>query len=88
MRRQEYITFLGSTLVCPISVRTQHPGRVYRVAWIGTTSPLYELVGPTPVHPQARAFLQGLREQDTLKERICRSSGGQRKGDNSAVGPE
>ena len=36
-------------------------GKVYRVGLIFTTSPVSEMAGLEPVHPSARAFVQGLR---------------------------
>jgi hypothetical protein len=42
-------------------VHSQQVERVYRVAWVASTSPLCELVGASPHHPYARAFLDGLR---------------------------
>jgi putative ABC transport system substrate-binding protein len=62
MNRRAFITLLSITGTCLLPARAKEAGRVYRVAWVATTSPLSELLGPTPVHPQARAFLQGLRE--------------------------
>ncbi|MGA8050378.1 MAG: ABC transporter substrate-binding protein [Burkholderiales bacterium] len=41
--------------------RAQPAGKVYRVAWFLTTSPLAELQGPEPTHPITRAFVQELR---------------------------
>jgi len=41
--------------------RAQPAGKVYRVAWFLTTSPLAELQGPEPAHPITRAFVQELR---------------------------
>jgi hypothetical protein len=40
---------------------------VYRVAWVASASPLSELVGENPIHPYARAFLEGMREFGYLK---------------------
>src|SRR5215468_3469155 len=36
-------------------------GKVHRIGHIATTSPVSELVGPEPVNPAVRAFVQGLR---------------------------
>jgi ABC-type uncharacterized transport system substrate-binding protein len=62
MKRREFIRLIASAVACPMTALAQEAGRRYRVAWVATTSPLSELVGPIPEHPQARAFLEGLRE--------------------------
>ena len=58
-------TFLGALagglLVAPLAAEAQQAGKVYRVGLIFTTSPVSEMAGPEPVHPLARAFVQGLR---------------------------
>ena len=45
----------------PLSAGAQQPGKVYRVGFILTTTPVSEMAGPEPVHPGTRALLQGLR---------------------------
>ncbi|MFQ5567572.1 MAG: ABC transporter substrate-binding protein [Paracoccaceae bacterium] len=40
----------------------QKPGRVYRVGLIFTTSPVSEMMGSDPTHPNARAFVHALRD--------------------------
>jgi putative ABC transport system substrate-binding protein len=44
-----------------LTAKAQPAGKVYRVGLIFTTSPVSEMAGPEPVHPFARAFVQGLR---------------------------
>jgi len=47
-------------LLAPRFVRAQD-ARVYRVAWVLTTSPIAELAGPDPIHPITRAFVHEMR---------------------------
>ena len=63
MKRREFITFFASmALACPLTVRAQLPGKVYRVGLILTTSPVAEMVGLDPVHSHVRAFVHKLRD--------------------------
>jgi len=48
-------------LAAPLSAGAQQIRKVHRVGLIFTTSPVSEMVGPEPVHPSARAFVDGLR---------------------------
>jgi len=50
-----------SLFIAPLAIEAQHAGKVYRVGLIFSTSPVAEMAGPVPVHPAARAFVQGLR---------------------------
>ena len=62
MDRRAFICGLTlGTLVAPLAAEAQQVGRVYRVGLIFTTSPVSEMAGLEPVHPSARAFVQGLR---------------------------
>ena len=47
--------------LAPLVTQAQQVGKVHRVGLIFTTSPVSEMVGSEPVHPSARAFVQGLR---------------------------
>jgi ABC-type uncharacterized transport system substrate-binding protein len=60
-RRRFLLTSLGGALAAPVAAEAQAVAKVYRVGLIFTTSPVSEMAGPEPVHPSARAFVQGLR---------------------------
>jgi|SRR5882762_4247945 len=47
----------------PLTAEAQQARKVYRVGLILTTSPVSVMMGPDPVHPHAKAFVQGLRER-------------------------
>src|SRR5712692_10801181 len=62
MDRRAFLgTLAGGLLAAPLAGEAQQAGKVYRVGLIFTTSPVSEMAGPEPVHPLARAFVQGLR---------------------------
>jgi putative ABC transport system substrate-binding protein len=62
MNRREVIVGLCSAVVLPpVAALAQQPGKVYRVGIIFLAAPASDLVGPEPVSPSARAFVQGLR---------------------------
>jgi putative ABC transport system substrate-binding protein len=66
MRRREFLSIASAIFALShlflVAPRARETGRLYKVAWIATTSPLSELVGPNPLHPLANAFLRGLHE--------------------------
>jgi len=64
MKRRTFIGMTALTVVAaPLVVEAQPSGKaVYRVGLIFTTSPVAEMSGPQPVHPRARAFVDGLRD--------------------------
>jgi len=60
--RREFIGGLAGGLVAaPLAAAAQGAGKVYRVGLIFTTAPVSEMVGPNPVHPLVRSFLDELR---------------------------
>lgn len=58
--RRQFLLSAGALLAAPLA-RAQPAGKVYRLAWVLTTSPIAELAGPEPAHPITRAFVQELR---------------------------
>ena len=58
-------TFLAGTgavlLAAPLAAEAQQPGKVYRVGLVFTTAPVSEMIGPDPLHPLVRSFLDELR---------------------------
>jgi putative ABC transport system substrate-binding protein len=60
-RRTWLVGALG-LLTVPLAAQGQPAGKVPRVALVISTSPVAEMLGPNPVHPHVRAFLQGLRD--------------------------
>ena len=60
--RRDFIgTLAGGLLAAPRAAGAQQAGKVSRVGLIFTTTPVSEMAGPEPVHPNARAFVQALR---------------------------
>jgi len=55
------ITFALDLLAAPLAADAQQAGKVYRVGLVFTTAPVSEMIGPDPVHPLVRSFLDGLR---------------------------
>ena len=49
-------------LVAASSLKAQSVGKVHRVGFVATTSPLAEISGPDPANPFVRAFVHGLRD--------------------------
>jgi len=58
-------TFMAGTgavvLGAPLMADAQPAGKVYRVGLVFTTAPVSEMVGPNPLHPLVRSFLDELR---------------------------
>jgi len=63
MKQREFIAVVAGTAHANLlPTHAQQAERVYRVGWVASTSPVTELIGPSPTHPYARAFLQSMRE--------------------------
>ena len=62
MDRRMFLAGTGAVLLAaPLAAEAQQAGRVYRVGLIFTTAPVSEMMGPNPVHPLVRSFLDELR---------------------------
>ena len=61
MSRALIVIFGLALLVAPRAADAQPAGKVYRVSYIGSATPVSETAGPEPANPVARAFVQGLR---------------------------
>ena len=60
--RRSFLTTVGlGLLAAPLGAQAQQAGKVYRVGLVFTTAPVSEMMGPQPVHPLVRAFLDELR---------------------------
>ena len=86
--RRSFITGVASGLLAaPRAAGAQQAAKVYRVGLISVAIPLSEMVGPEPVHPITRAFVQGLRAlgyvegQDLILERRSAEGRVERFGD-------
>ncbi len=55
------VTLAITLLAAPLAAEAQAAGKVYLVGLIFSTSQVSAMAGPEPVHPAARAFMQGLR---------------------------
>lgn len=61
MTRRDALRVLLALGAAPHMAEAQPAGKVHRVGFILTTSPLPEMAGSEPVHPLARAFVHGRR---------------------------
>src|SRR5262249_43746796 len=61
MKRRAFIANLtGGLLAGPLAAEAQQAGKVARVAYVATTTPVSEMTGPEPRHPPIRQFLSAL----------------------------
>src|SRR5689334_6902620 len=60
--RRRLLVALASASICGHAAAAQPARKVYRVGLVSSATPLGDTLGPAPVNPSARAFLQGLRE--------------------------
>ena len=61
MKRRTLLQFTSALLAVPRAV-AQPGGKVHRVGFVATTSPLAEISGADPANPFVRAFVHGLRD--------------------------
>jgi putative ABC transport system substrate-binding protein len=61
MDRRSFLARVGALISFVPVVEAQQTGKLYRVGYIVTTSPVSDLVGADPINPQARAFVHALR---------------------------
>jgi putative ABC transport system substrate-binding protein len=59
--RRAFVSGAVSVLATPLAAPAQQAGTIPRIAVVLSTSPVTEMLGPDPVHPHVRAFLQALR---------------------------
>lgn len=65
-QRRRILIAAGALLAAPLA-RAQTGGRLRRIAFVNTTSPLAEIMGPEPPHPPFRAFFQELRARGWIE---------------------
>jgi putative ABC transport system substrate-binding protein len=61
MSRALTVIFGLALLATPRAAGAQQAGKVYRVGYIGSSTPVSETAGSEPANPAARGFVQGLR---------------------------
>jgi putative ABC transport system substrate-binding protein len=61
-RRAFIGTIAGGLLAAPLAAEAQPTGKVPRIALVFANAPLADITGPRPAQPNARAFLEAMRE--------------------------
>jgi putative ABC transport system substrate-binding protein len=61
MKRRDMVSGILAMVLAP-RAGAQPAGRMHRVGFVATISPLAEISGPNPANPFARAFVHGLRD--------------------------
>jgi putative tryptophan/tyrosine transport system substrate-binding protein len=59
--RREFITLLGGAAIGCVNISDALSSKVYRVGLVFSTSPVAEMTGSEPDHPNASAFVHALR---------------------------
>jgi putative ABC transport system substrate-binding protein len=67
MKRRTLLQLTSAMLVTPRAMG--QPGKVHRVGFVATTSPLAEISGTDPANPFVRAFVHGLRDRGYVQGR-------------------
>jgi putative ABC transport system substrate-binding protein len=63
MRRREFIAILCGTVASwPLVLRAEQTGKVYRVGWFFSSTPLTKMAGPDPIIPVGKILVHGLRD--------------------------
>lgn len=66
IRRRQILIAAGALLAAP-RAWAQAGGKIRRIAYVNTTSPLAEIAGPDPVHPFFRVFLHEMRARGWIE---------------------
>jgi putative tryptophan/tyrosine transport system substrate-binding protein len=67
--RRAFLAGSLGLLAAPLAAEAQQPGKAYRVGLVFTTAPVSEMIGPDPIHPLVRSFLDELRARGYVQGR-------------------